>query len=113
SGLAGSAGALVWSPNALTLGAAGAVWGVIGAALILEARRIYVFGGQAVGVVVVNPPPPFFIPPISIGGHLGGFVRGALCALAFSGLRRQPAVATLAMGAVGLLSVVVAVQAVA
>ena len=54
SGLAGSAGALIWSPNALTVGASGAIWGIMGAALVLEARRIYVFGGQAMGLVVIN-----------------------------------------------------------
>ena len=31
SGLAGSAGALIWSPNALTVGASGAIWGIMGA----------------------------------------------------------------------------------
>ena len=36
SGLAGSAGALIWSPNALTVGASGAIWGIMGAALVLE-----------------------------------------------------------------------------
>ena len=33
SGLAGSAGALIFSPNALTVGASGAIWGIMGAAL--------------------------------------------------------------------------------
>ena len=54
SGLAGSAGALIWSPNALTVGASGAIWGIMGAALVLEARKIWVFGGQAMGLVVFN-----------------------------------------------------------
>ena len=55
SGLAGSAGALIWSPNALTVGASGAIWGIMGAALVLEARRIWVFGGQAMGLVDLQP----------------------------------------------------------
>ena len=54
SGLAGSAGALIWSPNALTVGASGAIFGIMGAAVVLEARRIWVFGGQAMGLVVIN-----------------------------------------------------------
>jgi membrane associated rhomboid family serine protease len=110
SGLAGSAGALVWSPNALTVGASGAIWGIMGAALILEARRTYVFGGQAMGLVVFNLAITFLIPGISIGGHIGGLIGGGLCALAFSSLRRTPALATLSMVAVGALSIAVAVS---
>jgi membrane associated rhomboid family serine protease len=112
SGLAGSAGALIWSPNALTVGASGAIWGIMGAALVLEARRIWVFGGQAMGLVVVNAAFTFLIPGVSIGGHVGGFVGGALCALVFSSLRRSPALATVSMAAVGLLSIALAVQSV-
>jgi membrane associated rhomboid family serine protease len=112
SGLAGSAGALIWSPDALTVGASGAIWGIMGAALVLEARRIYVFGGQALGLVVVNAIFTLLVPGVSIGGHLGGFVGGALCALAFSSLRRSPALATLSMAAVGVLAVAVAVLSV-
>jgi membrane associated rhomboid family serine protease len=113
SGLAGSAGALVWSPNALTVGASGAIWGLMGAALVLEARRIWVFGGQAMGLVVFNLAITFLIPGISIGGHVGGLIGGGLCALAFSSLRRRAALATLSIAAVGVLSVAVAIQSVA
>ena len=113
SGLAGSAGALLWSPNSLTVGASGAIWGIMGAALILEARRIYVFGGQAMGLVVLNLALTFLIPGISIGGHIGGLVGGGLCALAFSSFRRIPALATASVVAVGLLSVAVAMAQVA
>ena len=108
SGLAGSAGALIWSPNALTVGASGAIWGIMGAALVLEARRTYVFGGQAMGLVVLNLAFTFLIPGISIGGHIGGLIGGALCALAFSSFRRSPALATVSIAAVGALSVAVA-----
>jgi membrane associated rhomboid family serine protease len=113
SGLAGSAGALIWSPNALTVGASGAIWGLMGAALILEARRIWVFGGQAMGLVVFNLLITFLIPGISIGGHIGGLVGGGLCALAFSSFRRSPAIATLSMIAVGVVSVGLAAAQVA
>ena len=109
SGLAGSAGALIWSPNALTVGASGAIWGIMGAALVLEARRTYVFGGQAMGLVVLNLAFTFLVPGVSIGGHVGGLVGGALCALAFSSFRRSPALATVSIVAVGVLSVAVAV----
>ncbi len=110
SGLAGAAGALVWSPNALTVGASGAIWGIMGCALVLEARRIYVFGGQAMGLVVINLVLTFLIPGISIGGHIGGLIGGGLAALAFSSFRRTPALATLSVVAVGALAVAVAVS---
>jgi membrane associated rhomboid family serine protease len=110
SGLAGSAGALIWTPNALTVGASGAIWGIMGAALILEARKIYVFGGQAMGLVVFNLAITFLIPGISIGGHIGGLIGGGVAALAFSSLRRQPALATLSVAAIGALSVALALS---
>jgi membrane associated rhomboid family serine protease len=113
SGLAGSAGALLWSPNAVTVGASGAIWGIMGAAVLLEARRIYVFGGQAMGLVVLNLVFTFLVPGVSIGGHIGGLVGGALCALAFSSLQRAPAMATLAVAAIGVLSIAIAVLSVA
>jgi membrane associated rhomboid family serine protease len=110
AGLAGSAGALIWSPNALTVGASGAIWGIMGAALVLEGRKIYVFGGQAMGLVVFNLAITFLIPGISIGGHIGGLIGGGLCAFAFSSLRRTPTLATLSVAAVGAVSVALAVS---
>ena len=83
AGLAGSAGALLWSPDALTVGASGAIWGIMGAALVLEARRIWVFGGQALGLVLLNLAITFLIPGISIGGHIGGLIGGGLVILAY------------------------------
>ncbi len=110
AGLAGSAGALVLSANALTVGASGAIWGIMGAALFLEWRKIYVFGGQALGLVVFNLAITFLIPGISIGGHVGGLIGGGIAALAFSSLRRMPALATLSVAAVGAASVALAIS---
>jgi membrane associated rhomboid family serine protease len=113
SGLAGSAGALILSGGSPTVGASGAIFGLMGAALVLEWRRIWVFGGQALGLVVINLVLTVAIPGISIGGHLGGLVGGGLCALAFSSFRRSPALATLSMAAVGVVSVGLAAAQVA
>ncbi|MDQ3121577.1 MAG: rhomboid family intramembrane serine protease [Actinomycetota bacterium] len=108
SGLAGSAGALIVSSGAPTVGASGAIFGIMGAALFLEWRKIYVFGGQALGLVVFNLAISFVIPGISIGGHIGGLIGGALAAFAFTTLRRRPTFAILAVAAVGALSIGVA-----
>src|SRR5439155_21706272 len=79
SGLAGSAGALVVDPRVPTVGASGAIFGILGAGLVLERQRDYVFGGSALGVIVINLVLTFSIANISIGGHIGGLIRGALC----------------------------------
>jgi membrane associated rhomboid family serine protease len=115
SGLAGSAGALVFAPNSVTVGASGAIFGILGAALVLERQRNYVLGGGAIGIIVLNLVFTFAIPGISIGGHLGGLVGGALCMLALSRFGRTHAIygrpgllGILSVVAIGVLSVLVA-----
>jgi membrane associated rhomboid family serine protease len=115
SGLAGSAGALLLSPDAVTVGASGAIFGMLGAALVLERQQVYVFGGGALGVIALNLAFTFLVPNISIGGHLGGLAGGALGALALSRFGRghaaygRPGLVGLAgLLAVGVLSVAVA-----
>src|SRR5256886_9057319 len=88
SGLAGSAGALLLDPLTPTVGASGAIFGVLGAGLVLERQRDYVFGGSALGVIVLNLLLTFRISNISIGGHIGGLIGGALCALGMTRLGR-------------------------
>ncbi len=92
SGLAGSAGALIWSPNALTVGASGAIFGILGAALVLEQQRNYVFGGSALSLIAINLVFTFAFPNVSIGGHLGGLAGGALGILALSRFGRGHAI---------------------
>ena len=55
SGLAGSAGAL-WlsSPIEVTVGASGAIFGILGALLVLEYLATGSLAGQAMGLIVVN-----------------------------------------------------------
>jgi membrane associated rhomboid family serine protease len=93
SGIAGSAGALLFSPpHAVTVGASGAIFGILGAALVLEWQRSYVLGGQALGLIVVNLVLTFAIPNISVGGHIGGLVGGALSMFALSRYGRTHAI---------------------
>jgi membrane associated rhomboid family serine protease len=103
SGLAGSAGALLWSNGFLTptVGASGAIFGILGAGLVLERQRDYVFGGSAMGVILINFVLTFSISSISKGGHIGGLLGGILCALGLTRFGRGHA----AYGRPGVLGV--------
>lgn len=101
--LAGSAGALLVSPDVPTIGASGAVFGILGAGLVLERNQIAVFGGAALAVVVLNLGLSLFLNNISIGGHVGGLVGGALAILAMTGFGRRHAVYG-RLGVVGIAS---------
>jgi membrane associated rhomboid family serine protease len=100
SGLCGSAGALALTdPNAITVGASGAIFGILGAALVYERQRTLVLGGSALSIIVINLVLTFAVPNISIGGHIGGLIGGAACGLALSRMGRAHA----AYGRPGLL----------
>ena len=115
SGVAGSAGALIASPDSLTVGASGAIFGILGAAFVLERQRTYVLGGGAGMLIVLNLVFSLAVPGISIGGHLGGLAGGALGTLALSRFGRGHAVYGRPglVGVVGLLAIGVASLAVA
>ncbi len=107
SGLAGSAGALVVSPTSATVGASGAIFGILGAGLVLEQQRDYVFGGSALGVIVANLVLTFaWSGNISVGGHIGGLIGGAAATLALSRFGRGNAAYGRA-GLIGIASIVV------
>lgn len=84
AGLAGSAGALVQAPLAVTVGASGAIFGILGAMLILEWQATGRLGGNAMSLIVLNLVISFAIPGISWGGHVGGLIGGILVTLAFA-----------------------------
>ena len=88
----GSAGALVLRPRAATIGASGAVFGILGAGLVLERNRIDVFGGCALLIVIFNLAFSLCVSYISIGGHIGGLVGGVLAVLVLSRFGRGHAV---------------------
>jgi membrane associated rhomboid family serine protease len=106
SGLAGSAGALISAPTTPTVGASGAIFGILGAGLVLEQQRDYVFGGSALGIIILNLVFTFSIPNISIGGHIGGLVGGAAATLGLSRFGRGHAAYGRA-GALGVATIVV------
>src|SRR3954447_1907619 len=91
SGLAGSAGAL-WFSTAfdVTVGASGAIFGLIGALLILEYLATGSLMGQAMVLILVNLAFTFAVPGISIGGHLGGLAGGIVSTFALMRYRIPP-----------------------
>ncbi len=90
SGLAGSAGALVWSPLQPTVGASGAIFGILGGLFILERRRHISTGGQVAGLIVLNLVITFaFSGSISVGGHVGGLIGGMALMVALLQFRRS------------------------
>jgi membrane associated rhomboid family serine protease len=77
AGIAGSAGALWVSPNSVTVGASGAIFGILGGLFVLERRRHISTGGQIAGLIVLNLVLTFaFSSSISVGGHVGGLIGG-------------------------------------
>lgn len=113
----GSAGALLMSPNALTVGASGGVFGLMAALYLLERQRGVALLGSTVGMLLLlNLVITFVLPGISIGGHLGGIAGGVAAALILSRFGRghlaygqQGAQGWIAIGALMVGAVVVGV----
>ena len=96
----GAAGALLLEPDVDTLGASGGVFGVLLSAFILErVRGVRLFPPGVLGPLLLIGIGFSFLPGISLGGHAGGMVGGALVTGAFvllgarsmSGARLAPA----------------------
>jgi membrane associated rhomboid family serine protease len=80
--LAGAFGALLLDPTETTVGASGAIFGLMSAAFIVARHRgIEGLASQIGFYVILNLAFTFGVPGISVGGHLGGLVGGALAAL--------------------------------
>ena len=106
--LAGSAGALLLEPNAITVGASGAVFGLMGAAFVeLRARGIDPFQAGIGWLIVLNLVLGLFLNNISIGGHVGGLVGGALAGLALQAAdrRRRPQAGLAGVAGLAVVSV--------
>ncbi|MFP4478367.1 MAG: rhomboid family intramembrane serine protease [Candidatus Izemoplasmatales bacterium] len=76
-------GLLVWwlgDPRTVTIGASGALFGIMGALLVLTYVKTTWFTAYTIrsirSLVVVNLIFTFLVPNISVYGHLGGFVSG-------------------------------------
>lgn len=116
--LAGSFGALVVDPNALSIGASGAIFGLAGATFVIaRGRGMDALAGQIGFLIVFNLIFSFVSPRISVGAHVGGLIGGVICAAAivagergYLGRQRRP-LEYLAMLAVAVSAVVGALAA--
>jgi membrane associated rhomboid family serine protease len=108
--LFGAFGALLLKPDALTVGASGAVFGLMGAAAVeLRSRGINPFQTDIGMLILFNLGISLIIPNISIGGHVGGLIGGALAALVLNAARRSRQALPLGVaGCVALSAVAVA-----
>jgi membrane associated rhomboid family serine protease len=80
---AGSLGVMILDPNAITLGASGAVFGLFGAGFIIAKERgLDQLATQFAFLIGINLLFSLTANNISIGGHLGGLVGGSICAVA-------------------------------
>jgi len=99
----------VLDPNELTVGASGAVYGIMAATFLVARRRGVEQLASQIGLwVILNLAFTFTVPGISIGGHLGGLAGGAAAAgVILAGERRGGAAIPEALGLllVGVISV--------
>jgi membrane associated rhomboid family serine protease len=80
--VAGSLGALLVDPNSLTVGASGAIFGLMAAVIVVaRGRGVEQLATQFGFFVVLNLVLTFSISGISVGGHVGGLIGGMVAAL--------------------------------
>ena len=104
--LGGSFGALLVEPEAFTVGASGAVFGLMGVMIaIVRSRGVNIFDTSLGGLVMMNLVITFLVPGISVGGHVGGLVAGLAAGtvvVAGRDRRIEPQVAATAAVALGV-----------
>jgi membrane associated rhomboid family serine protease len=105
----GSFGALLVQPDSLTVGASGAVFGLMGAAAVeMRARGINPFQTNIGMLIVLNLGLSFLLSNISVGGHIGGLVGGVLVGVVFNLADRRRSQALAYAGCLALAAVAVA-----
>ncbi len=113
--LCGSFGALLLTPMSATVGASGAVFGLMGAAVVvMRGRGIDPWQSGIGPLIVLNLILTFsFRGTISIGGHIGGLIGGAVAAYVLVELGARQRSAALPLLGCGVLSAVAVVASIA
>ncbi len=106
----GSLGALLVNPSGLTAGASGAIFGLMGAAFMILRQRGVSIMETGLGLWIgINLLFTFTVGGISIGGHIGGLITGAIAGVILVELgekRRNMPMATGMIAGLGALAVV-------
>jgi membrane associated rhomboid family serine protease len=85
--LGGSLGALAIQPDTLTVGASGAVFGLMGGAVVtMRARGFDPMASGIPALIALNLLITFVFPGIAIGGHIGGLIAGVVAAYVLVGV---------------------------
>jgi membrane associated rhomboid family serine protease len=108
--LAGSMGVMIYSPHTASVGASGAIFGLMGSAFA-EAQRRHADAvrNQLVLLIALNLIITFSLPYISVGAHIAGLVGGGLATVAFQQADRMGSQAVGWAACLGLAVIAVAV----
>ncbi len=103
--LGGAFGVLLLSPDAPTVGASGAVFGLMGATVLVQ-RAIggSIWRTPLAPLLMLNIVFTLLVPRVSIGGHFGGLIAGAIMGAAMLALERRNAPAWVTVSLGGMLS---------
>jgi membrane associated rhomboid family serine protease len=111
--LAGSFGALLFTPAAPTLGASTAIFGIFGALIVVaHARGIPLWQSGLGPMLALNLVFTLTVSEVSVGGHVGGLAGGLICGwfvVEFAERRRRQQLALLGCLVVAVISVVAAI----
>jgi membrane associated rhomboid family serine protease len=111
--LAGSLGALLLNPTDATVGASGAIFGVMGAAFVdLRRRGIDPWASGIGPTIILNLILSVSIAGISLGAHLGGLIAGALVALLWQQADRRRHALAIGLSACAAIAAVVVVASI-
>jgi membrane associated rhomboid family serine protease len=112
--LAGSFGALAFSPDIPTVGASGAIFGVFGALLVIARSRGVSIWQSGLGLtLIINLAFTLSVKGISIGAHIGGLIAGVILGFVILELGEKRRMKWAPLAACVLIAVVSVIGAIA
>ncbi|MSO86168.1 MAG: rhomboid family intramembrane serine protease [Acidimicrobiia bacterium] len=107
--LGGALGVMIIDPSSFTVGASGAVFGLMGVAVaVFRARGISIMDSGLGATIMLNLVFTFAVPNISVGGHVGGLIVGFLAGWVLTDfgprVLKDPTVIVGAVVAIGLVA---------
>lgn len=104
---AGSLGVMLLDPVSATVGASGAIFGLMGAAVALQRAAGVDWWRSGLGtLLVLNLVITFTVPNISVGGHVGGLVGGLAAGAAMASIEQRTRTPWPSVFACGAMTVV-------